>query len=486
MPVDTVHPDYSTFKPMWDKCRDVIAGQTAVHKAGKLYLPELTGEKPDPYAARKLRALFFNATSRTVYALQGMLFRTPPVIKVSKAAEGFLADVTQTGKALLDLAKLCAVEALAVGRVGLLVDYPRKGDADNLTIAQVEALGLRPKIAVYKTEAILNWERVWLNNRFVLTLVVLAETYVEKNSEDEFAGTTRKQYRVLDLDPRELIAGAKNPGFGHYRQRLFREGAVAGKFESTGDIYPLLAGALMTEIPFVFIGVDTTEPEVEEPPLADLVHANISHYQTTADVEHGAHKTALPQPWATGVTPEAGEVFVIGGEEIWTNPDAGGQFGMLEYTGQGLGALETRLLRKEAYMAVLGARMLEDQKKGIETAQTAGMHRSGEHATLASQGATLDAGLTRALDWFDKWAGGPGGCTFTTNRDFLPAGLTAQEVTALMGAWQQGGISDQELFEKFQKGGVVRENKEFAEHETEIANAAPKLLTAPAPAPAAT
>lgn len=523
MPVDTQHKRYEVYAPMWKKCRDVVAGQNAIHLAGEKYLPKLTGETAAKFAARLARTLFFNASSRTLYGLVGMLFRKEPEYKVSPATEPMLDDVTQTGKTLEDLVVFAAIEALTVGRVGILVDYPTAHEIQEmtaaqaiafggypgpniaavLTVAEVEAAGLRPKMAPYQTEAIINWSRAWSNNRYVLARVVLAEEYLVENPQDEFQVFVYPQFRVLDLDPRGFMADGvtKNPNVGKYRQRLFRKSAT-GAFGSVSEFYPVMSGQLMDEIPFSFIGVDTVEPDIEEPPLGDLFFANISHYQTTADLEHGAHKTALPQVWGAGIdhmgsgagdergTASAVPAFTIGGDEIWLAPDSAASFGMLEYTGQGLKALEERLVRKEAYMAVLGARMLEDQKKGIESADAAALHRSGEQATLTTQGNTLDAGIKKALDWFDKWAGGSGDCTFVTCKDFVPAGLSAQEITALVSGWQAGAISGPELFDKFQKGGVVREEKEYAEHETEIANAPPNLLATPPaaaapPAPAA-
>ena len=127
-------------------------------------------------------------------------------------------------------------------------------------------------------------------------------------------------------------------------------------------------------------------------------------------------------------------------------------------------------------MAVLGARMLEDQKKGVETAEVAGMHRSGEQATLSSQGKTVSAGFRQALAWFDEWAGGTGeNVEFALNNEFLPSRLTFQEIAALVSAWQSGALSPQELFAKFQAGGVIPEEQTFEGHETEIENQKPLL-----------
>jgi phage terminase large subunit len=42
--VNSTHPDYDTFAPKWKRCRDVIAGQDAIHAAGEAYLPRLKDE----------------------------------------------------------------------------------------------------------------------------------------------------------------------------------------------------------------------------------------------------------------------------------------------------------------------------------------------------------------------------------------------------------------------------------------------------------
>ncbi len=484
MPVDTKHPDYIAMAPVWRDCRDAAGGQRLVHAAGELHLPKLAGESAKQYKARLARAAFFNATWRTVVGLRGMLFRKDPDVKVSPNTEPMLDDVTQSGVSLTQLGSRVTEECLVVGRVGLLVDYPLL-DTEGMTVAQVEAANLRPKMAMYQAEAAINWDCGWINNKHVLTRVVVTETAVKPDPKDEFGKVMVRQFRVLDLVVVTLDNGDSTLA---YRVRLYEKDRKADKLVG-GPYFPKMNGAYLPYIPFVFIGVDNVTPEVETPPLVDLVDVNFSHFQSTADIEHGAHKTALPQPWATGLSANpatnpdsphaAPPTFYMGGGEIWLHPDIAGQFGMLEYTGQGLEAIETRLQRKEAYMAVLGARMLEDQKKAVETAEAAGMHRSGEQASLTSQGKTASSGINIALGWFDAWAGGSGQTEFALNNEFLPAGLSAQEITALVAAWQAGSLSSQELFAKFQEGGVIRESTEFETHEAQIENAPPRLSAPP-------
>lgn len=474
MPVDTQHPEYVKMLPHWKRMRDCAAGQHAVHAGGESYLPRLTGESNEDYLSRIARTPFFEATWRTIEGLRGMLFRKKPTYAVSTASESMLADVTKSGVGLDAFALKVTEEALTLGRVGVMVDYPSV-KVEGMTVAAVERLNLRPHMALYTAESIINWRTAWRNNRTMLTRVVLEESAEIVDPVDRFAFKTEKRWRVLELSEA-----------GQYQVEVYRKNP--GGQDELLDGYPIipqLRGQPLPVIPFQFIGTDDCTPQIDLPPLLGLANVNISHYQTTADLEHGAHKTALPQPWIAGLTPEYGPdgkplpvTLYMGGGTAWILP-TGAEAGMLEYNGQGLGSLEARATAKERMMAVLGARMLEQQKAGVEAAETAGIHRSGEQSALASIGATISDGLRQALEWFDLWAGGDGNAEFKLNDEFFERILTAQEVAELVKGWQSGAFTESEMFEKLKKGGWIRDDKELEDHQAEIETNPPALLAAP-------
>ncbi|TWI69048.1 uncharacterized protein DUF4055 [Pseudoduganella lurida] len=481
MPIYTPHAQCESALAVWRKCRDVIAGQEAMHERSRAmtYLPKLKGESKEDYSRRLARSVFFNATWRTIDGLNGMLFRKAPGVKVSAITEPMLADVTQSGMSLTTLAKEVGKEAMSVGRIGLLVDYPR-APAGDMTVQQAQALGMRPKMSMYKAEAITNWSTGWVAGRTLLTRLVLEECHEYCDPNDRFVTLSEARWRCL-----ELVAGDDGLVVQVTVERKVAD-SDKGETEVVDAFVPLKNGKPLREIEFVFISADSTQPHIELPPLIDLVNMNISHYQSTSDVEHGAHKTALPQPYATGISEgEKMPTFYMGGGNIWLHPNPEGTFGMLEYAGQGLAAIETRIEVKERQMAVLGARMLEQQKAAAETAEVAGMHRSGEQSSLATMADTIDAGMVRALKWFDEWAGGTGDVAFDLNKEFLPVNLSAQELTALVAAWQSGGLSDQELFGKLQRGGVIADGVTFEEHSAQVENSRPANMPQPVAAPVA-
>lgn len=467
MPVDTKHPDYIARAAEWQQMRDFAESEQAVHAAGEKYLPRLTKETYEDYTARKGRASVYGATERTIEGLVGMLFRSAPEREVSPGTEGMLLDVTKSGEDLDRFGNLVAREYLTVGKVVALDDYPSVS-TEGLSVAAVEEMNIRPNMARYTAEAFINWEFGWVNNKTTLTMAVLHERVNEPNPQDPFCPKVVDQWRELRLDG------------GVYTVQLWRRPAAGGAPERYKEpIVPLMNGKPLPEIPLHIFGDG-------KPPLLALCNVNKSHYQTTADIEHGAHLTALPQAWIAG---DLGTLDAqgnkqqpelhIGGGNAWTfGPNT--TVGYLEYTGQGLDALEKRLDRKENQMAVLGARMLEQQKSGVEAADTAGMHRSGEQSILQRIAGDLSTGMEKVLAIFDRWAGGTGKVKYQINKDFLPTALSAQEITALVQAWQSGAISHETLFLKLQAGGIVGEGADFETEQEKIANNPPALQTPPA------
>lgn len=461
--VSKTHPEYDAMATKWQRCRDTVAGNDAVKAAGTRYLPSLKDQTTEDYEAYKTRAKWFGATWRTIQALTGMLFRRPPVVNVSESVSALLEDVTMSGVSFLTFAQQIAMECLTVGRVGILVDYPSQSTA-GMTAAEAAKLNLRPVMQRYEAENIINWKTAWIGNKTVLTLVVLTEEAALEGNEFEHKTETR--YRVLDLFN------------GAYRVRVFRIDDKGEDEQIGGDIFPVMSGKPLDFIPFFFLGVDDTTPQLDLPPLLDLVDLNLDHYRMSADHKHGLHFTGLPTGVITGYRPEnENEKLYVGAAHFLVLPDPQAKASFLEYTGQGLGAIVQELERTEQQMAILGARLLTSEKKATETSQTAQIHRAGESSVLSSIASTISRALTQALTLFSKWAGSDNECTVELNQEFLPPEMTPQELATLLQGWQMGapGLSDQGLFDILQKREVVASDATLEEEQARIAAKGPRM-----------
>lgn len=454
MSVKTQHPDYIEMLNKWSRCSTVAAGQDAVHQGGTVYLPRLTEQNAEEYDSYKARTTFYNATWRTIVGLQGMLYRKPPKIVVPTLCQPMLEDITLSGTNLHIFSLEIVEECLKLGRVGIFVDYPDVGE-ELTTQADAASQNLRPLFKMYPAITIINWKKRLINNASKLSMIVLQECM--QVAIDEFKSNDQIQYRVLDLED----IGEINPV---YRVRVFivvvnDKGLEEDKLISTS--YPKINGKYLNDIPFQFIGVDDVDCDVDEPPLIDLVDMNLAHYRVSADYEHGCHFTGLPTPIVCGTRgiDDQGvqQKYSIGSSTAWVFQDSQTKVYFLEFTGQGLNALEKNLERKEAQMAILGARMLENSAPGVESANTAAIHRGGEQSMLSSVAQAVSIGITRALAIFCKFTGekNTDSVKFDLNRDFFPIPMDALTLTAIIAGWQNGAYSFEQMFTSLQRGEVI-------------------------------
>lgn len=468
--VKTTHPDYERLLPYWTDCRNAASGQRAMHKAGQLYIDKLVDETDDAYRGRIKRSNFFNGTWRTIAGLKGMAFRVDPTAELPAAMVAMADDITLSGVDLNAFASNIVEEVLEVGRVGIMVDFPQTPpNVVPLTVAASESMGLRPTVQFYQAESIRNWRFKRVANAWVLAMVTLAEMH--QTGEDEFGHEGEQRYRVLDLDEA-----------GFYRQRVFT--SKEGKDELIeGPFYPMMNNAPMRFVPFITVGAAGKGDATDEPPLIDLVDANVALYQVNSDRRHGLHFTGLPTLFLAGMQQEPGQIFHIGSTAAICSPDPNAKGSYIEFTGQGLGPSREMSLEIKQEMAMLGARMLADEtRNGAETLGGTQIKHQGENSMLGEIIGHVSAALEWALGVFAQWAGQAGKVVYQINRQFLPVPMGPQELTALVAAWQSGAVSESELFTKLQQGEVIDSAKSFDEHQAEVEISTPAPVKPAVPA----
>jgi hypothetical protein len=460
MAVDSKHPEYTKNLPIWERCKDVTGGQDAVHGKGAVYLPKLKDEGDTEYKARKERATFFNATGRTVDGLVGMVTRKSPEIERDDGVAKYFDDIDLQGTHLNSFIEQVLREVIETDRLGVLVEYPQ--GVSGGTLADVERLNIRPYLTEYAAVDIFNWEYKRVNNVMQLVFAALAETYtVEENREYK----VKPQIRHLILTETGYI------------QQLYRKNDKEQWIQEGDDIIPLMKGKRLSYIPFVIFG-SHKNGKPASPMILDLVNLNLAHYRVNADYEHGCHFTGLPTPWVTGHRgQEEGaekETYGIGSTTAWVFAEENAKVGFLEFTGQGLGALEKNLESKEKQMAVLGARMIEQQKAGVEAAETLQLRSNGESSALANVAKLVSAQLSTVLSHFAEWAGF-GAVKAKLNTDYYPVSMTPQQLLALVQSWQARAISQETLFENLKQGEIVSETVTFEEEKERIDSQGPAL-----------
>jgi hypothetical protein len=496
VPVNSTHPDYDANLIAWQRARDVIAGEDAVKTAGVKYLPRLDSQTDDEYTAYKARAAFFNATARIADGYVGRIFRREPTFKLPDASAGigraldtFVADADLLGTPLTAFAKNVAHEVITVGRAGSLVDW------EDLSEKRAYAV-------MYETEQIINWHTERVNGRNVLTLVVLKEHGSNKQQiptdagqpADDFRPEHVEQIRVLKLVPGATPAADGSKSWSYqveiWQQQRGKTKRSKAEWILVETRTPLRLGKPLPQIPFVFHGPKHSLPKVDKLPLADVIAVNLDHYRLNADYKHGMHFTALPTAWVSGFDKTSN--LRIGSSTAWVAETPGATAGFLEFHGQGLSTFERAMTQDEQLMAVLGSRMLEEQKRVGETAASIELRQSGENSVLSAVSLSISDSLSHVLRWVYWWnsteptpeAIGDKTVLMTLNSDFSLKGMASDEINAVVVAWKAGAISRDTMFDLFRMGDVLPVGRSNDEEKALVQSQAPKVQSPAAAAPA--
>jgi hypothetical protein len=481
MPVNSLHPDYEAMLPAWTRARDVVAGEDAVKAAGEKYLPRLTEQADAEYVAYKERAAFFNATARTADGYVGLIFRRVPFLKLpeantalGRALAEFNNDADMLGTTLTAYAKNILSEVITVGRAGTLIDW--ESENENRVYA-----------SFYPTENILNWRVERINGRNVPTMVVLYEPHGAAIEADDFEATAGEQIRVLRLVESRAASLKERKGFQcvveiwRPEAGSTRKKSEKVKWKLVETNIPLRLGKPLPLLPFVFHGPRHSRPEVDKLPLGDVIAVNLDHYRLNADYKHGVHFTALPTAWVSGFGKNAN--LRIGSSTAWITETPGAQAGFLEFTGQGLMTFERAMDRDERLMALLGSRLLENNKKVGETAEAIELRQSGEHSILGTLALSVSESLSQVLRWAYWWNSteempddvSAESIALELNTDFSNKGLTSQDLQAVVAAWQAGALSRDTMLDIFRRGEVLPESRSTEEEAALVAKQRPPM-----------
>lgn len=440
MPVSSKHPLYEAHAAHWQRCRDCYRGEDAVKARGVGYLPKPGGLTNDQYDAYKVRALFYEALGRTIDGFVGSISRKDATIEAPASMEPFILDATADGMSLAELIKAMCNETILQGRGGVLVDYD-------------EVLA-RPYLAIYKAENITNWDR---------DTVILNETVYENDPEDKFKKLAIEQYRELSIVE------------GVYTVTLWRKPKGARPIEDEWVIHgtpitPKFRGTGFNEIPFFWLTPLGNTTRIDSPPLLGLVNVCLSHYRTSADLEHGRHFSGLPTLVVTGSS-EGDSPIQVGSLAAIVLSDSAAQVYYAEVKGD-FTSLENALRDKQDMMATLGAAVFHDTPKGVEAAETARIRTSGETSLLVGVTTAVETTLQAALECAAKWMGAAGKIEVTLNRDYVDTKLDGPTLTALVLGYQAGAISLPQFLYNLQQGELLQPDTDIEEEValTEAAN----------------
>lgn len=462
--VDARHSAFNDKLPEWTTVHDAVAGERAMKRKGEVYLPrpnpeDTSAEADKRYDQYKARAVFVNATGRTLEGLVGQVFRKQTAVELTPRLKLIEDNVDGTGQTLEQLAKLTLARVLSYGRCGLLADYPQLPEgAGPATVADLDSGNLRPKVVSYSPFKIVNWRAAEIGARAVLSLVVLEEDYAKE--DDGFATTMDVQYRVLRLN-------VENKAAPFYQVEIWRK-ATGGK-----DAWEIVQGYPITpkdstgkpfkEIPFCFVGWQSNTPAANSVPLFDLASVNVHHYMVSADYYEAVFLCGQPTPVFSGLTKDwVRDVFPSGKILLGTRAGVplpqGGTAQLLQPAPNTLAKEAMDDLSKQ--MVALGAQLIE-VRDVQRTATEAKTDTSMGVSVLSSSAKNVSEAVTRALQFAGMFIGEVDDSEenekiyIELNTDFDLSAMTAADRAQLLKEWQSNGITTEEYRYAMNAAGVA-------------------------------
>lgn len=438
MTVSAHHPEYDSYFKKWDLCKSAVDGLDETN--GDRYIPQRSAETATGYKARLARAIYTNYTGRTLNGFAGAVFRKPLAINIPAQLQFMVDSFDSLGHSLEQAARRIFIHAMTSGRCGLLADYPQV--SSTITLEQKRAQGIKPYIAVYSPESIINHKVQHVAGEEVLVLLTLKESS-EASTDDEFEHVEEIKYRVFRM--RE----------GACFTQVYNE-----KEEPVGDEMPLLLhdGTPRKRIPFQFVGAQSNDSAFDKPPLIDIARLNIGHYRNTADHEsnlsvHGCGTLIICSSMSKEEFDTRNPGGLVLGENTGVLLNTGDTATLLQL--QAASAILSEMEAKEKRMIQIGARMISKGSSVEMTAEEARMSAASEHSVLDLVTSNVSHAITKSIADAAGYEGvDSSDISVSLNQEYWSGKFDPMVISALIMLSDRNLMTDEDIVRYLQNAGI--------------------------------
>jgi hypothetical protein len=368
--------------------------------------------------------------------------------------EQVLDDVDMQGSNLHAFSKSWFRQAFAKGLSHVLVDQPQKlptvgadGAPRERTLEDDRKEGIRPYWVHIRPENLLAAYGTTVNGKEVLTHIRIREATVERRGFEE---VHVERIRVLE------------PG----RWELWELDSDGKKWQKVdGGDTGLPAIPLVT-----FYAGEREGLMLCKPPLTDLAHLNIAHWQSSADQRNVLTVARFPILAGKGIDEDA--KVEIGPNNYLTSTE-GGEWYYVEHTGAAIEAGRKDLEALENQMASYGAEFLR-QKPGGETATARALDSAENTSYLGDAVRRFEDSIAQALQFTADWMNlDQGGHVALTEIDEEPAGTEAPTLDTLTKARAARDLSRENYLLELKRRGVLCEDFDVEQNNEQLDHEAP-------------
>jgi hypothetical protein len=460
MGVESKSAAVEAMEASWSLVSCLMGGTDAMRAAGRTYLPQMPMEGGSEYTCRLAVATLFPAFSETVGQMAGRLFSEPLQIgdDVPSVIIEQLGNADLEGRNIDGVAGEWFSKALEKGLCHALVDFPpMEGVVANA--AEERASGARPYIVLIDPINVLGWRSQRINGIETLLQVRIIEAAEE--DDGEFGTASVSQIRVIEPT-----------GWRTYREQG-EEGKKEWVLHEEGSLS-------LGKIPLVTLYTKRTGFMQGKPPLLELAHLNVKHWQSQSDQDTILHTARVPLLARIGADfGEDGAPVVIASSTI--DLPTGGDIKYVEHTGAAIGAGAESLVALEEQMKAAGAKVLTKTVLSLSDNQ-AKDESDKELSQLGRMARSLEDALDQVLQLFADWQKLPDGGSIEVVADLDADVLTGANVDVLLDSVVAGTLSPETYFEELKRRSLISDELEWVEEQARI-KAQKALMPQKDPAP---
>jgi hypothetical protein len=438
----------------WTLIDALMGGTKTMRRAAQTYLPRWAAEDRQSYKERLATATLFPAYARTVSVLTGKPFSKPVKIgeDVPPRIVEWLEDVDLEGRNLHAFAADLCSEGLGYGLCGILVDCPPNPSAK--TVADERKAGVRPYFVHIRHGQILGWQTEKIKGGLKLTQLRLLEAI--EVPDGAFAVKIIEQVRVLEPGKWSVYRKTKTEG-GVETWTLVEEGQTT-----------------IQVIPFVPVYGLRKDFMIGTPPMLELAHANVEHWQSKSDQQTILHVARVPVLFTKDIGADT-KIAVGSGTFIRaTGEHADAKY--VEHSGKAIEAGRVSILDLEDRMRQIGAELLVIKPGNITEAQTLADNEPGM-CDLQRIIESLEDAIDQALDLMGQWVGEKNSGHVNLYKDFGAATLAEASAELLYKMRSSGSLSLETLLSECKRRGILSPEIDIQQEITRAKADAPEEVT---------
>lgn len=427
---------------------DVVAplmGGTRAMRAATELLPQYPAEETDSYEQRLSLSTLLPAYAETVGNMTSRVFAEPMQLgdDVPAVIAALCDDIDQAGNDLNAWAVEFFRVGLSHGLCHAFVEYPRADAVE--TLADEQALGVRPYVVMVKPEQVLGWRA----EGGKLTQVRYQESI--EVPDGEFGVEYVEQIRVMEPGSWRTYRKPENGG-----QWVMHDEGVTS----------------LSYIPWVTFYTGRTGFLMARPPLLELAHLNVKHWQSQSDQDNLLHVARVPLLFIF-TADEQFKLSISSGTA--TRMPEGGDAKYVEHSGAAIEAGRQSLQDLIDEMRLAGAKLLQKDKQQTKTATQAAEEAAQELSPIARMAGHFADCLAQILQILADYTGqGDGGSVEMRGNfdmDFIPE-IAVPQLIAMANA---GKLSDETLFSEMQRRNIISAEHTWQDEQEKIGAQGPEL-----------